>query len=67
MRGATAAWIDPGSMYTGGGFASEGTTLRQELEQFGFKLQMRLEDRYELWTKDGAPPAREIPAPIDGE
>jgi hypothetical protein len=67
MRGATAAWIDPGSMYANGDFASVGTTLRQELERFGFKQQMLLEDRYELWTKNGVPPARELPAPIDGE
>ena len=67
MRGASAAWIDPGSMYTHGGFARAGTTLRGELEAHGFKLQMRLEDRFELWTKGGVAPARELPQVIDEE
>lgn len=68
MRGATAAWIDPNSMYAGGGgFARANTTLKQELQENGFVFQMFLEDRYELWTKGGVPPARELPQPVDNE
>ncbi len=67
MRGATAAWIDPGSMNAGGGFARANTTLKQELRNHGFEFQMFLEDRYELWTKGGVPPAREPPQPLDKE
>ncbi len=67
MRGATAAWIDPNSMNAGGGFARANTTLKQELRNHGFEFQMFLEDRYELWTKGGVPPAREPPQSLDKE
>jgi hypothetical protein len=68
MRGATAAWIDSNSMYAGGGgFAKAKTTLKQDLQEHGFAFQLILEDRYELWTKGGVPPARELPQAIDIE
>jgi hypothetical protein len=55
-------------MYAGGGgFAKAKTTLKQDLQEHGFAFQLILEDRYELWTKGGVPPARELPQAIDIE
>lgn len=65
MRLATAAWLDPSSMHARGEFASRGTTLKEELVKAGFVYQLTLDDRFELWTKGGAPPTREIPASIE--
>ena len=65
MRLATAAWLDPSSMHARGEFASRGTTLKNELAKAGFVYQLTLDDRFELWTKGGAPPKREAPASLE--
>jgi hypothetical protein len=65
MRQASAAWVDPDSMNARGDFDRAHTSLEEELKKNGFEFQMTLEDRFELWTKGGAPPARERPASVD--
>jgi len=64
MERASAAWIDPDSMWARGDFARAGTSLKEELVRHGFELQMALEDRYELWTKGGALPLRQPPPSV---
>ncbi len=52
---AAAAWIDPNGMYARRPdltLRAAGTSLRDELEKNGFQLQLVLEDRFQLWTKE---------------
>jgi hypothetical protein len=52
---AAAAWIDPKGMYAGRPDATlkaAGSSLTDELKKNGFQLQLVLEDRFQLWTKE---------------
>jgi hypothetical protein len=52
---AEAAWIDPKGMYAGRPDATlkaAGSSLTDELKKNGFQLQLVLEDRFQLWTKE---------------
>jgi hypothetical protein len=52
---AAAAWIDPKGMYAGrpdGTLKAAGSSLADELKKNGFQLQLVLEDRFQLWTKE---------------
>jgi hypothetical protein len=52
---AAAAWIDPKGMYAGRPDATlkaTGSSLMDELKKNGFQLQLVLEDRFQLWTKE---------------
>jgi hypothetical protein len=55
FQSAAAAWIDPKGMYAGrpdGTLKAAGSSLTDELEKNGFQLQLVLEDRFQLWTKE---------------
>jgi len=52
---AAAAWVDPKGMYAGrpdGTLKAAGSSLTDELKKNGFQLQLVLEDRFQLWTKE---------------
>ena len=52
---AAAAWVDPKGMYAGrpdGTLKAAGSSLTDELKKNGFHLQLVLEDRFQLWTKE---------------
>ncbi len=52
---AAAAWVDPKGMYAGrpdGTLKAAGSSLTDELKKNGFELQIVLEDRFQLWTKE---------------
>jgi hypothetical protein len=55
LRRAAGAWVDPRTMYArrpGYTLKAAGSSLEEELERSGMRLQLVLEDRFQLWTKE---------------
>ena len=55
---ASGVWVDPRGMYarqTDGVLRTAGTSLDEQLARNGFRKQLVVEDRFELWTKQPPP------------